>query len=172
MQFKLCMFSTNLSCMIVFGIPFYEMLKHIYNTPYGIVSHQLRLQIFLKGFMGSNLLVSALPLCLRCFGRIDFDCYDSVVSNSNLGNCAFVDSCRFVFVSDGFVFEFDQWTLFGIRFSENFVFFGCLSKRQLGSVGQSFYDIYLSWAGLATNTRCPFRSLHQRCGQGQDDSVN
>ena len=142
MQFKLCMFSTNLSCMIVFGIPFYEMLKHIYNTPYGIVSHQLRLQIFLKGFMGSNLLVSALPLCLRCFGRIDSVFFDSLVTESYLDDFAFFESYRFFFVFDGFFIKFDEWTFCRFGFGGDYIFFDvCRSASSVQWAGPSMTSI-------------------------------
>ena len=44
-------------------------------------------------------LASALPLTLRCFGRIDFVFFDSYLVDID-----FFDSCRFGFCFDGFVF--------------------------------------------------------------------
>ena len=72
---------------------------------------------------GFGRLVLTLPLSLWCVGLIDLG-----VSDSHLGNFAFLDVCQFGFVLDGFVFEFIEWIVFRVGIGRNFIFFGSLSK--------------------------------------------
>ena len=75
-------------------------------------------------------LVDSFRLCPLAFG---VSVESTVVSDSHFGNFSFFNVCRF-----GFVFEFAKWIIFRVEIGRNFVFYGSLSKWELGSVGRTF----------------------------------
>ena len=85
---------------------------------------------------GHGRLVSSSLLSLECIGWIN-----SIGSNSLYGIVALFDVNLFGFVFDSFVFELGERTIFRVRISLDFVFFGAFSVFSSIIESKSFYSL-------------------------------